>query len=79
MKPVEFKGRNVGREYTTIFLNEASEIDCAAYVKLKTRLAQRTQGSKNRIHIHENQPSSKHWIKGMVPALADLSDNIELS
>lgn len=53
----------LGREYMTIFFNEASEIDYTTYVKVKTRLAQLIPGGKNRIYVDENPPSSKHWTK----------------
>lgn len=53
----------LGREYMTIFFNEASEIDYTTYVKVKTRLAQLIPGGKNRIFVDENPPSSKHWTK----------------
>lgn len=53
----------LGREYMTIFFNEASEIDYTTYVKVKTRLAQLIPEGKNRIYVDENPPSSKHWTK----------------
>lgn len=53
----------LGREYMTIFFNEASEIDYDTYTTVKTRLAQLIDGGKNRIYVDENPPSSKHWTK----------------
>lgn len=53
----------LGREYLTIFFNEASEIDYDTYLTVKTRLAQLIDGAMNRIFVDENPPSSKHWTK----------------
>lgn len=53
----------LGREYFTIFFNEASEIDYDTYLTVKTRLAQLIEGGMNRIFVDENPPSSKHWTK----------------
>ena len=51
----------LGREYLTIFLNEASQLSYDAYTTVKTRLAQRIEGAKRIIFIDENPPSKKHW------------------
>lgn len=53
----------LGREYMTIYFNEASEMDYDTYLTVKTRLAQRIEGGINRIYVDENPPSSKHWTK----------------
>lgn len=67
----------LGREYMTIFFNEASEISYDVYTTVSTRLAQKCErsyvpkGKKlpvtvegvNRVFIDENPPSSKHWTK----------------
>lgn len=53
----------LGREYMTIYFNEASEIDYDTYLTVKTRLAQLIEGGVNRIFVDENPPSSKHWTK----------------
>lgn len=53
----------LGREYMSIFFNEASEIDYDTYTTVKTRLAQRIEGGKNRIFVDMNPSSSKHWSK----------------
>jgi len=50
----------LGREYSTIFINEASQISYASYNKIKTRLAQRNKLAK-KIYIDANPPSKGHW------------------
>ena len=51
----------LGNEYATIFVNEASQIEWAAYSMLLTRLAQNTP-LVNRIYIDCNPPATTHWI-----------------
>lgn len=53
----------LGREYLTIFFNEATEIDYDTYLTVKTRLAQLVDGAKNRVFVDLNPTSSKHWVK----------------
>ena len=51
----------LGNEYTSIFLNEASQISYDSYTLVLTRLAQNT-GLVNRIYVDCNPPSTKHWL-----------------
>ena len=59
----------LGKEYVTIFLNEASQISYASYTIVETRLAQvchYTQGDQIKqmslkMLIDENPPSTGHW------------------
>lgn len=53
----------LGREYMTIFFNEASEIDYDTYLTVKTRLAQLIEGGINRTFVDANPSSSKSWMK----------------
>jgi PBSX family phage terminase large subunit len=51
----------LGNEYSTIYLNEASQIvDYSSVTTLMTRLAQRT-ALKNRFFVDCNPPTKKHW------------------
>jgi phage terminase large subunit-like protein len=51
----------LGNEYSTIFVNEASQVTWSSYSTLLTRLAQKT-GLINRIYVDCNPPSTQHWI-----------------
>lgn len=50
----------LGNEYSSIFINEASQISYASYAILLTRLAQKT-ALTNRIYCDCNPPSTQHW------------------
>jgi phage terminase large subunit len=50
----------LGCEFSTIFLNEASECGYKAYSILVTRLAQKSD-LKHKFYIDENPPSRAHW------------------
>jgi PBSX family phage terminase large subunit len=54
----------LGTEYSTIFLNEASQIGYRSYVLAKTRLAEKNE-LKKKIYIDENPPSKNHWTYKM--------------
>ena len=61
----------LGNEYSTIFLNEASQISYDAFLTVITRLAEMAL-RVNRIFIDENPPSKAHWtyklfIEGIEP------------
>lgn len=50
----------LGREFSTIYSNECSELSYLAIEKLQTRLAEKTI-LKNKMYFDENPPSKKHW------------------
>ena len=61
----------LGREYSTIFLNECSQLDYKAVINVVTRLAEKTQ-LVNKAYYDCNPPSMKHWtylqfIKKLLP------------
>jgi phage terminase large subunit-like protein len=75
----------LGKEFCTIYINEASEVDYDAFSTVKTRLAQRCEQSdgtllRNVIYLDENPSSVKHWtyvryVLGLDPeSKAKLSD-----
>jgi hypothetical protein len=51
----------LGNEYTSIFVNEGSQISYQSYSTLLTRLAQNTK-LVNKIYIDCNPPATTHWI-----------------
>jgi len=61
----------LGNEYSTLFLNEASQISYDAYTTVVSRLAENS-GLENRMIIDENPPTKAHWtykifIEGIEP------------
>jgi len=50
----------LGNEYSTIFLNEISQISFEAVTTLQTRLAENT-GLKLRMYMDCNPPGKRHW------------------
>jgi len=50
----------LGKQYSTIWFNEASQIAYDSYSVVKTRLAEKS-GLKNRIIIDQNPPRKSHW------------------
>ena len=50
----------LGNEYSTIYLNECSQIEYDAVTMLRTRLAE-TSGLKLRFYYDCNPPGKKHW------------------
>ena len=56
----ESQEKILGKEYSSIWFNEASQISYDAYSLVKTRLAEKS-GLKNRIFIDENPPKKSHW------------------
>lgn len=51
----------LGNEYATIYANECSQIPYEAITLIRTRLAQRVRGLKNKFWYDCNPPSKKHW------------------
>ena len=51
----------LGNEYSTVYYNEASQIDYNSFLTAKTRLAEKTS-LRNKIYIDCNPPSSTHWL-----------------
>lgn len=54
----------LGNEYSTIYLNEASQISYHAYTTAITRLAENS-GLNNKIFIDCNPPEKSHWLYKM--------------
>ena len=52
----------LGMEFSTIFLNEASQISYASRNKLVTRLAQNVPGLRLREYTDCNPPNMGHWL-----------------
>ena len=50
----------LGKEYSTMFFNECSQIPYESITTAATRLAQKNT-LKNRFYYDENPPSKKHW------------------
>jgi PBSX family phage terminase large subunit len=50
----------LGNEYTSIFINEASQVSYLSYTTVLTRLAQKT-ALVNRVYCDCNPPSTQHW------------------
>ena len=69
--------RILGKEYSTIWFNEASEISYDAYTTALTRLAQKS-GLKNRVFIDENPPKKTHWTYKLFFSKLDPSDKSTL-
>jgi PBSX family phage terminase large subunit len=51
----------LGNEYATIYANECSQISYEAIALIRTRLAQKVHGLKNKFWYDCNPPSKKHW------------------
>ena len=51
----------LGKEFSTIYLNEASQISYLAYQTALTRLAENS-GLQNRVFIDCNPPTKDHWL-----------------
>lgn len=69
----------LGNQYSTIFINEASQTSYDAYTTILTRLAEKS-GLKNRLFIDQNPPSKSHWtyklfIEKKNPETKDLIPN----
>jgi len=54
----------LGNEYSTIYLNEASQVSFLAYTTALTRLAENA-GLSNRMFIDCNPPEKSHWLYQM--------------
>ncbi len=52
----------LGREYVTIYFNEASEISYVAIKVASTRLAQKVEGCTNKAFFDCNPPNKRHWL-----------------
>lgn len=51
----------LGREYSTIYFNEMSQIGYTTITTVLTRLAQKIEGMKNKAYFDCNPPSKHHW------------------
>ena len=54
----------LGKEFSTIYLNEASQISYHAFTTALTRLAENA-GLRNRVFIDCNPPEKSHWLYQM--------------
>lgn len=52
----------LGKEYSTIYFNEASQISFKSYKVALTRLAQRIPELVNRVYLDCNPPNKRHWL-----------------
>lgn len=52
----------LGKEFGTIYYNEASQIPYASVLTAQTRLAQKIEGMVNRFYYDWNPASTKHWV-----------------
>lgn len=50
----------LGTEFSTIYINEGSQVEYDAFMMLKTRAAERTL-LQNKIYVDCNPPTKKHW------------------
>ena len=72
----------LGREYSTIYFNEMSQIGYGTITTVLTRLAQKIPGLKNKAYFDCNPPSKHHWsykqfILGEDPETGDKLTNPE--
>lgn len=51
----------LGSEWSTIFINEATEISQNSYYTLRTRLAERS-ALDNKMFLDANPPAKRHWL-----------------
>jgi hypothetical protein len=51
----------LGKEYATIYKNEASQIPYSSSIVLDTRLAQKVEGLRQRCFTDLNPPGKSHW------------------
>lgn len=71
----------LGKEYSTIFFNECSQLTWSAVCIALTRLAEKSD-LVNKAYYDENPPSKKHWsywlfIRGIDPETNEPIDNLE--
>jgi phage terminase large subunit len=52
--------KHLGKEYSTIFFNECSQLSYSAIQIMLTRLAEKSD-LKKKVYYDENPPSKKHW------------------
>jgi PBSX family phage terminase large subunit len=70
----------LGREYSTIYFNEMSQIGYSTITTVLTRLAQKIEGMKNKAYFDCNPPSKHHWsykqfIQGEDPETSEKLSN----
>lgn len=73
--------KHLGKEYSTIFFNECSQLSYSAIQIMLTRLAEKSE-LKKKVYYDENPPSKKHWsywlfIKKQDPVESEPLDNPE--
>lgn len=61
----------LGKEYATIYANEASQIPYMTNWKVRTRLAQKVEGCKAREFVDLNPPTKAHWTNKEFRLLQD--------
>jgi len=52
--------KHLGKEYSTIFFNECSQLSYSSILMMLTRLAEKSD-LKKKVYYDENPPSKKHW------------------
>jgi PBSX family phage terminase large subunit len=67
----------LGNEYSTIYFNEASQINYDSILMALTRLAENS-GLVNKIYFDCNPPSSQHWVYKMFIKKQDPKTNMAL-
>jgi len=73
--------KHLGKEYSTIFFNECSQLSYSSIQIMLTRLAEKSI-LKKKVYYDENPPSKKHWsywlfIKKLEPIESEPLDNPE--
>jgi phage terminase large subunit len=73
--------KHLGKEYSTIFFNECSQLSYSAIQIMLTRLAEKSE-LKKKVYYDENPPSKKHWsywlfIKKLDPVESEPLENPE--
>jgi phage terminase large subunit-like protein len=53
----------LGKEFSTVFFNECSQIPYTSVLTALTRLAQKVPGLKNKAYYDQNPTGTKHWTQ----------------
>jgi len=68
----------LGKEFSTIYFNECSELDYASVTTALTRLAQNVPGLRNKAFFDCNPPSKSHWTFRLFVEKTDPADRTAL-
>ncbi|MBQ9502793.1 MAG: DNA-packaging protein, partial [Lentisphaeria bacterium] len=69
----------LGKEFSTIYFNECSELDYASVTTALTRLAQNVPGLRNKAFFDCNPPSKNHWTYHLFIEKTDPADRTLLA